>query len=374
MQDAVMQKQERAPRLVLTEGYYTLYGDWTTAYLKQWLDLQPSLALNQSNLSQPKKIKLLTGAMDSNGAMAFIRIFGDQPNHWPTGLSATNQQLLRLVLQERETHIPEVQRLNWLADIGLRFTGLGGHATQLLEFIGKLFGALLNLLFNPRRFKVKLWLDVIQRDGLHAVPIITLLSFLLGAVIAWQGGLQLKTYGANVFIVELVALTHLRELGPLITAILVAGRSGSAYAAQLATMNINQETLALRSLGQNPFDWLILPKLLGLLIALPLLTLLADISGLVGGSLVAHLQLEISPTLFWQRLSQEVSVAHLFIGLVKAPIFAIIIVSVGCLQGMLASGGADAVGVRTTRSVVQSIFLVIIIDAIFSVIFSDVGW
>lgn len=366
MQDAVM--QEQPPRLIAAEGHYTLYGDWTTAYLKQWLDLQPSLALNQSNL------KLLTGAMDSNGAMAFIRIFGDQPSDWPHGLSTTNQQLLRLVLQERETNIPEVTRLNWLTDIGLRFTGLGGQATQLLEFIGKLFGALLNLVFNPRRFKVKLWLDVIQRDGLHAVPIITLLSFLLGAVIAWQGGLQLKTYGANVFIVELVALTHLRELGPLITAILVAGRSGSAYAAQLATMNINQETLALRSLGQNPFDWLILPKLLGLLIALPLLTLLADISGLVGGSLVAHLQLEISPTLFWQRLSQEVSVAHLFIGLVKAPIFAIIIVSVGCLQGMLASGGADAVGIRTTRSVVQSIFLVIIIDAIFSIIFSDVGW
>ncbi len=368
MHDRIRQEQKQTPRLLLTENQYTLYGNWTTAYLKQWLNLQPMLTkLPLTNL------QLSTSAMDSNGAVAFIHIFGDQPNHWPVGLSAANQQLLRLVLQQRETSIPEVKRLNWLADIGLRFTSLGKHATQLLEFIGKLFSALFSLLLNPQRFKFKLFLDVVQRDGLYAVPIISLLSFLLGAVIAWQGGLQLKTYGANIFIVELVALTHLRELGPLITAILVAGRSGSAYAAQLATMNINQETLALRSLGQNPFDWLVLPKLLGLLVALPLLTLLADLSGLVGGSLVAQLQLEINPTLFWQRLSQEVSVAHLFIGLIKAPIFALVIVSVGCMQGMLASGGADAVGVRTTRSVVQAIFLVIIIDAIFSIIFSDIG-
>lgn len=363
-----MQDQGRTPKLISMDGEYVLQGDWTTAYLKQWFDLQPTLALRK------KELKLSVKAMDTNGAMAFLRIFGEQTANWPEGLTTTHKQILRLVLQEREINIPESKKLSWLADLGFRVSQLSGHAKQLLHFIGQLFTALFTLIANPRRFKFKLFLDVIQRDGLHALPIIALLSFLLGAVVAWQGGLQLKTYGANVFIVELVALTHLRELGPLITAILVAGRSGSAYAAQLASMNINQETLALRSLGQDPFDWLILPKLLGLIIALPLLTLLADLSGLAGGTLVAHLQLEVSPTLFWQRLSQEVNIAHFYIGMVKAPVFAIIIVSVGCMQGMLASGGADAVGIRTTRSVVQAIFLVIIIDAIFSVIFSDVGW
>lgn len=362
-----MQVKGQRPYLTLEEGQPTLYGPWTTAYLKQWLELQPLLA-KETNLL------LITEAMDTNGAMAFLRIFGEQASNWPKGLTATQQQLLRLVLKECGTDISEQKRLGWLADIGLRFSRIGGHAQQLLEFVGQVFVALFSLICHPRRFKTKLLLDVIQRDGLHAVPLVVLLSFLLGAVIAWQGGLQLKTYGANIFIVELVALTHLRELGPLITAILVAGRSGSAYAAQLATMKINQEVLALRSLGQNPFDWLILPKLLGLIITLPLLTILADISGLMGGSLVAHVQLEISPTLFWQRLSQEVNVAHFYIGLVKAPVFAIIIVNVGCMQGMLASGGADAVGKRTTRSVVQAIFLVIIVDAIFSIIFSDTGW
>ncbi|GLR62890.1 MlaE family ABC transporter permease [Marinospirillum insulare] len=363
-----MQEQRQQPSLSLIDGNYLLYGDWTTAYLKQWLDLQPSIA------AYSKELKIVTLAMDTNGAMAFLHIFGKQASNWPEGLTPTQQQLLRLVLKEGEESIPEPKSPNWLADLGFRFSQFWGHANQLLNFIGQLFTAFYTLLCNPRQFKPKLLFDVIQRDGLHAVPIIALLAFLLGAVIAWQGGLQLKTYGANVFIVELVALTHLRELGPLITAILVAGRSGSAYAAQLATMNINQEILALRSLGQNPFDWLILPKLLGLIITLPLLTLLADLTGLLGGSLVAHLQLEISPTLFWQRLSQEVSVSHFFIGMIKAPVFAIVIVSVGCMQGMLASGGADAVGERTTRSVVQAIFLVIIIDAVFSVIFSNTGW
>ncbi len=307
----------KAPSLTLVDGNYRLYGDWTTAYLKQWLDLQPSLLAHQKNLF------LNTSAMDTNGAMVFIRIFGDKATDWPTGLTNTHKQLLHLVVQEREVNIVEPEKLSWLADIGFRISQLSGHSKQFLDFLGQLFTALFTLACNPRRFKFKLVLDVVQRDGLHAVPIIALLSFLLGAVIAWQGGLQLKTYGANIFIVELVALTHLRELGPLITAILIAGRSGSAYAAQLATMNINQEILALRSLGQNPFDWLILPKLLGLLIALPLLTLLADLTGLIGGSLVAYLQLEISPTLFWQRLYQEVSITHFYIGIIKAPIFAL---------------------------------------------------
>lgn len=363
-----MQDQGHAPTLVATEEGYIAQGDWTTAYLKQWLQLQPVL------LAHHRQVQLLCGAMDSNGALLFIRIFGASAAGWPAGLTATQQQLLQLILQTRETNIPPKQQLGWLADIGYRTSKVTLHARQLLEFVGQLSLALFALLTHPRHFKPRLLLDVIQRDGLHAVPIIALLSFLLGAVVAWQGGLQLKTYGANIFIVELVALTHLRELGPLITAILVAGRSGSAYAAQLATMNMNQEILALRSLGQNPFDWLILPKMLGLLLVLPLLTLLSDLSGLLGGMVVANIQLDISYTLFWQRLSDEVSVIHFVVGMIKAPIFALIIVTVGCMQGMLAKGGAEAVGYRTTRSVVQAIFLVIITDAVFSIIFSNAGW
>jgi len=355
------------PRIITEPNGSVISGNWITAHLKHWLELKPAL----QNLSG--NVRLNCQHMDTNGAWVFLKIFGQTPGSWPQGLNDSQLQLLELVRSKQQPTPPQPS-LNWLADLGFRTLKSFRHGRQLLDFLGRLTLALLALLRRPYRCKLKLLLDVIQRDGLHAVPIVALMSFLLGAVIAWQGGLQLATYGANIFIVELVAITHLRELGPLIAAILVAGRSGSAYAAQIATMKMNQEVLALKSLGQDPYAWLVLPKLLGLLLVLPLLTILANLAGLGGGMLVASVQLDVSATAFWQRLGEEVNVAHFWIGLVKAPVFALIIVTVGCMQGMLAEGGAEGVGHRTTRSVVQAIFLVIIVDALFSIIFSDTGW
>jgi len=355
------------PKIITEPDGSVVSGDWVTARLKRWLQLQPAL----QGLSG--KIRLNCQQMDTNGAWVFLRIFGRKPESWPQGLTDSQLQLLELVRNKKQSTPPQ-SSFNWLAKLGFNTLKSFRHGRQLLDFLGRLTLALLTMLRRPWQCKVKLLLDVIQRDGLQAVPIIALMAFLLGAVIAWQGGLQLQTYGANIFIVELVAITHLRELGPLIAAILVAGRSGSAYAAQIATMNMNQEVLALKSLGQDPYAWLVLPKLLGLLLALPLLTVLANLAGLSGGMLVASVQLDVSPTAFWQRLGDEVNVAHFWIGLVKAPVFVLIIVTVGCMQGMLAEGGAEGVGHRTTRSVVQAVFLVIIVDAVFSIIFSSTGW
>jgi len=356
------------PPRILTEAEGSVVsGDWVTAQLKQWLKLKPAL---QQLAGQAY---LDCSQMDTNGAWVFLTIFGQDPKAWPKGVTSRQQALIQLVKSKQQT-APSQTSLNWLAELGWRSLKSLANGRQLLDFLGRVTLALLSLFRRPHRFKLKLLLDVIQRDGLHAAPIVALMSFLLGAVVAWQGGLQLATYGANIFIVELVAITHLRELGPLIAAILVAGRSGSAYAAQIATMNMNQELLALKSLGQDPYAWLVLPKLLGLILALPLLTILANLAGLGGGMLVASIQLDISPTVFWQRLGDEINVAHFWIGLIKAPVFALIIVTVGCMQGMLAQGGAEAVGHRTTRSVVQAIFLVIIVDAFFSIIFSGTGW
>lgn len=362
-----MTASQAAPRIITESNNTVISGDWVTAQLKQWLQLKPAL----QQLSG--KGRLSCQQMDTNGAWVFLKIFGQTPDSWPQGLTDSQLQLLVLV-KSKQQPTPPLPSLNWLADLGFRTLNSFRHGFELLDFLGRLTLALLALLRRPYLCKGKLLLDVIQRDGLHAVPIIALMAFLLGAVVAWQGGLQLATYGANIFIVELVAITHLRELGPLIAAILVAGRSGSAYAAQIATMNMNQEILALKSLGQDPYAWLVLPKLLGLLLVLPLLTILANLAGLGGGMLVASVQLDVSPTAFWQRLGEEINVAHFWIGLVKAPVFALIIVTVGCMQGMLAKGGAEAVGHRTTRSVVQAIFLVIIVDALFSIVFSNTGW
>ena len=210
----------------------------------------------------------------------------------------------------------------------------------------------------------------IRSAGFDALPIVGLLSFLLGIVVAYQGADQLRQYGANIFVADLVGLSMLREFAPLITAIIIAGRSGSAYAAQIGTMSVTEEIDAMRTLGIAPLDLLVLPKILALLIALPLLTVFADVLGVFGGMIMARAQLGVGFGEFLDRFVKAVSITAYLIGICKAPVFAAIIAVVGCFQGFRTKGGADSVGRQTTRSVVQSIFLVIVADALFSVAFS----
>jgi phospholipid/cholesterol/gamma-HCH transport system permease protein len=192
----------------------------------------------------------------------------------------------------------------------------------------------------------------------------------MGVVIAYQGADQLQRFGANIFIVDLVGLSMLRELSPLLTAIIVAGRSGSAYAAQIGTMKVTEEIDALRTVGVGPIELLVLPKMLALIIALPLLTLYADVAGVLGGMLMASTKLDISFDVFLNRIGDAVSLSSFLTGIGKAPVFAAIISLVGCYQGFQVTGSADSVGRQTTVSVVQSIFLVILADALFSVVFN----
>ena len=210
----------------------------------------------------------------------------------------------------------------------------------------------------------------IRSAGFDALPIVGLLSFLLGIVVAYQGADQLRQYGANIFVVDLVGLSMLREFAPLITAIIIAGRSGSAYAAQIGTMSVTEEIDAMRTLGIAPLEMLVVPKILALLIALPLLTVFADVLGVFGGMIMARAQLGVGFGEFLDRFVKAVSVTAYLIGICKAPVFAGIIAVVGCFQGFRTQGGADNVGRQTTRSVVQSTFLVIVADALFSIAFS----
>ena len=202
------------------------------------------------------------------------------------------------------------------------------------------------------------------------MPIVGLLSFLLGIVVAYQGADQLRQYGANIFVADLVGLSMLREFAPLITAIIVAGRSGSAYAAQIGTMSVTEEIDAMRTLGIAPLDLLVLPKVIALAIALPLLTVFADLLGVFGGMLMARAQLGVVFDEFLDRFVKAISTTSYMVGIGKAPVFAAIIAVVGCFQGFRTKGGADSVGRQTTRSVVQAIFLVIVADALFSIAFS----
>jgi phospholipid/cholesterol/gamma-HCH transport system permease protein len=247
------------------------------------------------------------------------------------------------------------------------------QASRMLSFLGESATASARALARPSRIRWRAVLHAIQAAGFEAIPVVGLLAALMGLVIAYQGAAQLARYGANIFVADLVGLAMLRELGPLLTAIVVAGRSGSAWAAEIGTMKVTEEIDALRTVGIAPLELLVLPKVLGLSIALPLLTVFADILGVAGGMVMGRAELGVTFEDFLDRFSQAVALTDYLVGVGKAPVFAAVIALVGCHQGFQASGDAESVGQRTTASVVWSIFAIIVVDALFSVVFSWLG-
>ena len=239
----------------------------------------------------------------------------------------------------------------------------------LISFLGENLSKLLRMLRQPRRFRLTATVSHMEQVGLDAVPLVFLLSYLVGAVIAFLGANILQDFGATIYVVELVNVAFLREFGVLLTAILIAGRSGSAFTAQIGSMKSREEIDAIRTLGLDPVEVLVLPRLLALLIAMPLLTFLAMLAGIVGGAVVCVLALDISTTMFVTRFHDLAAVQHFWVGMSKAPIFAFLIASIGCLEGFKVSGSAESVGEHTTSSVVQSIFVVIMIDALAAIFY-----
>lgn len=240
----------------------------------------------------------------------------------------------------------------------------------LIGFVGISVVSVAKCLRHPEQLRVRSILFNIRSAGVDALPIVGLLTFLLGVVVAYQSANQLRQYGANIFVVDLIGLSVLREFAPLITAIIVAGRSGSAYTAQIGTMAVTEEIDAMRTLGIDPHQMLVVPKIIALTITLPLLTVFADVMGVFGGMLTAQTALGVDFGEFLGRFVKAVNLSAYLVGVGKAAVFAAIIALVGCHQGFLASGGPDSIGRQTTRSVVQGIFLVIVMDALFSVAFS----
>ncbi|MFZ6769394.1 ABC transporter permease [Undibacterium sp. Di26W] len=269
--------------------------------------------------------------------------------------------------------VPVLKPTGLLEKIGKATVNVWHDNLAWLSFVGTIAVSMLGLLRHPRRWRGRAILHNIQIAGFEALPIVGVTSFLLGIVIAYQGADQLKHYGANIFVVELVGYAMLREFAPLITAIIIAGRSGSAYAAQIGTMVVTEEIDALQTVGIPPVDLLVIPKLLALILALPLLTLFADLLGIMGGMLMASNQLGVGPHEFMTRFATEIPLKTLLIGIGKSLVFAVVIATIGCYQGFRTKGNADSVGRQTTRSVVQAIFIVIVLDGGFSVIFNLLG-
>jgi len=252
----------------------------------------------------------------------------------------------------------------------IAFRTLGG----LLAFFGALLIAIWSVITHPRRFRVNAVAQQFEVVGIHSLGIVGLMSFLVGIVIAQQGAVQLAQFGAEVFTVNLIGRSAVKELGVLMTAIMVAGRSGSAFAAQIGSMKLAEEVDAMRTIGVSPMEALVLPRVLATVLMMPLLGFYAAILAIVGGGIFSWLSLDIPPVAFVQRIREVVPITDLWQTLIKAPVFGLIISMAGCFQGMQVQGNAEEVGLRTTSAVVQGIFLVIVLDAFFAVFFTSIGW
>ena len=261
-----------------------------------------------------------------------------------------------------------------LGRLGFAVADNASEIVALISFLGENLAKLVRLAMQPSRFKPTATVYHMEQVGLDAVPLVVLLSYLVGAVIAFLGADILADFGATMFVVELVSISFLREFGVLLTAIILAGRTASAYTAQIGAMVSREEVDAMRTLGLDPVDVLVLPRLIALVIMLPLLSFIADIAGLAGGVSVGAFSLGIPPPAYLARIQDTFEMRHLLVGLSKAPVFALLIGLIGCLEGLQVQGTAQSVGERTTSSVVQAISLVIVIDAIAAIWFMQMGW
>lgn len=362
---------------VRTSSSTVLTGPFTLATLSQ------NMAMLKDRPTQGDLDISGITALDTAGAWVLLSYQTTQKAQGRTVflLNATAAQDLLLqtvaeampTLRVRRRRPPHHQAGDWLARLGQTVAVFAAGMAQSIGFFGLVVSRLTATLRHPSRLRVTSMVHHMQQTGLDAVPIVALMGVLIGVVLAYQGASQLKQFGAEVFVVDLIAISILRELGILLTAIIVAGRSASAFTAAIGSMKMREEIDAMRVLGLDPIELLVLPRALALLITLPLLGFIASIAGILGGGMMVWIELGISPEMFRIQLLADTSVSHALIGLSKAPVFAVIIAIVGCYQGMQVEGNTESLGSRTSRSVVVAIFLVIVVDALFSIFFAVLG-
>lgn len=317
--------------------------------------------------------------IDTTGAM-LINSFGKRLGGFEKSAMTANDNVISIlstVNRYQKTELAEASKRNFIVSkiesIGKSTLDAVNLVACFVVFIGEITSLILSALFRPSRFRLGQMIQQIELSGLNAIPIIVLISFLIGIVVAYQGAVQLGKLGADVYTVDLLGVTILRELGILLAAVVIAGRSGSTFAAELGSMKLNQELDAMRTIGINPIEMLVLPRVLGLIISLPILTLLANFFGICGGCLMIWVLLDISPQFFIIQFMKVLSPWTFWVGMLKAPVFAAIIAVIGCYEGLQVSGSAESLGKHTTRAVVESIFFIIVFDALFSIFFGVLG-
>ncbi|MEM6648795.1 MAG: ABC transporter permease [Pseudomonadota bacterium] len=324
-------------------------------------------------------------AMDTAGAMMLQRVMRacggrvdeQKPLRGFSGLSPRFSQLLEQASEHIapcEVEPPRRQSFVLMLErLGRGTSKSGGEALSILSFVGAVVARIGRTITRPKKFRFTPLVHHMEEAGLDATLIVGLMSFLIGAVVAFMGAKVLGDFGAEVFSIDLVGISVLREFGVLITAILIAGRSGSAFTAQIGSMKLREEIDAMRVMGIDPLDALVVPRVLALMFTLPVLAFLAAFLGLVGGGVVGWLALDIPPTLFMGRTQEVVLIQNLMVGLIKAPFFAFVIGIVGCYHGMMVENSAEDLGRRTTMAVVQSLFLVMIVNALFAMFFLELN-
>jgi phospholipid/cholesterol/gamma-HCH transport system permease protein len=346
-------------------------GAWTLSTVQQIENILKSV---------PKEKKIIwdlsqIDRFDSAGVLLFIEYFENFKKYSEVevrGYSASQKEMYLLLKAHTVEAVP-VRESGFFEELGKSTFTLLHDMKDFITFLGHLFVTIFHTFLNPKSIRLKEMVYHIHHSGFNALVIIGLTSFLVGMVIAYQGAVQLAKFGADIFIVDTVGISIVRELGPMITAIVIAGRSGSAYTAEIGAMKITEEIAAMRTMGFDPYHFLVLPRIIALMIALPLLIFFSDIMGIFGGMVASQIELGISMAQFIDRLYEVLEVKHYILGMLKGPVFAFVIAAVGCFRGFQVSDNTESLGLHTTASVVNSIFLVIAFDALFSVIYTELN-
>ncbi len=356
-------------------------GDWTHDVL---FDAEQKLIALSKTYNSRSVLWDITdiGEVDSAGVMLFIHHYDQlQTNQCTLAIVGTHTDFEQLYQLLRQYVIPPVvTRRNFRSQLLQPFTTVGksvntfvNDVLAFLAFLGESFLAFMYAFSHPMSIRYDAIIKNIENTGVRALPIIALTSILIGVVITYQGAVQLEKFGAHIFIVDMIGISMTRELAPLITAIVVAGRTGSAFTAQIGVMKITEEIDAMRIMGFDPHQYLVVPRITALIISLPLLVIFADLMGLLAGMVISNIHLNLSYSEFIHRLQSALELKHIVIGLIKAPVFAWLIATVACFRGFQVANTTESIGRYTTLSVVNAIFLVIACDAIFSVVLTELG-
>jgi phospholipid/cholesterol/gamma-HCH transport system permease protein len=364
--------QPHRPQITLSQGIFALEGDLLigTVETVDWGQGTASIidlaGVGQFDTAGAWVVVTLERRLQDAGLIPEIR--GATPLQ--SDLIATLRQNMP---EDGEVATPTRGLGDRLEDVGRKTVSAMRKTGAIIGFLGQVVATIIGLVLRPSRIRWTAIVHHMQQVGLNAVPIVSLMSFLIGVVLAFQGAAQLRQFGAEVFVVDLIAISILRELGILLTAIIVAGRSGSAFTAAIGSMKMREEIDAMRTLGVDPVEVLVAPRVIALILMLPVLGVIANFAGLFGGAIMSWVELGVSPGVFQSRLVNNTDVWHFGVGVIKAPFFALIIGIVGCFEGMQVGGDAESLGRLTSTSVVLSIFLVITADAMFSIFFALMG-